>query len=33
LNFNTELKHVKESIPKYGEDIAEYRQDLQDDAD
>lgn len=30
LNFNTELKHVKESIPKYGEDMAEYMGSLMD---
>lgn len=30
FNFNTELKHVKESIPKYGEDMAEYMGSLMD---
>ena len=28
LNFNEELKHVKESIPKYGEDMKEYMDSL-----
>ena len=33
LNFNTELKHVKESIPKYGEDMKEYMDSLRNKDD
>ena len=30
LNFHTELKHVKETVPKYGEDMQEYMNSLRD---
>ena len=30
LNFQTELKHVKETVPKYGEDMHEYMNSLRD---
>lgn len=33
MNFNMELKHVKESIPKYGEDMREYMASLYDKDD
>lgn len=33
MNFNMELKHVKESIPKYGEDMKEYMDSLSDKDD
>ena len=33
LNFNAELKHVKESIPKYGEDMKEYMDSLRNKDD
>ncbi len=33
MNFNMELKHVKESIPKYGEDMKEYMDSLYDKDD
>ena len=33
MNFNIELKHVKESIPKYGEDMRDYMNSLYDKGD
>lgn len=33
MNFNIELKHVKESIPKYGEDMRDYMNSLYDKDD
>ena len=33
MNFNMELKHVKESIPKYGEDMKDYMNSLYDKDD